>query len=473
MPTIEISQKTLERLVGRKVGIDDYQVVKGSLEMQEGDKIKLEIGDSNRPDLWSVEGVARVLRGYHGLSKGIPHMKMKKSGKKIIVNSNIKPVRPFIAGFIVKNVNVTEELLLDIIQLQEKICDNYGRKRQRVSIGVYDYNKIEFPVYYKAIDPDKMSFTPLEFEKAMTLSQILEEHPKGIQYGYVLKDHKLYPIFVDSKDDVLSFPPIINSNYIGKVEPGSNNLFMEVTGTDMKTVLIATNIFAYAMSDRGAEIESVSVAYPWKTRYGKVIETPYIFKEKVSFSKARISEMLGISLADGEVKKLLEKMQYNASVGKNVTVEVAPYRNDVMHYVDIIEDIAIAYGYGKFSSLGMCGYTPGKLSQFTEFMEKCRLVMIGLGFQEIASPLLTSKIALDNMRCHSSLVEIDNVMSESYSVVRPFVMPSLMSCLSKNMHNDYPQRIFELGECAQKNGEIKTTTRMAVCMADTGCWGDF
>ncbi len=468
MPTIEISQKTLERLAGRKVAPDDFAVVKGNIDFQEGDKIKLELGDTNRPDLWSVEGVARSLRGYYGASKGVPKIRMKKSGKNIIVDSSIRTVRPFIAGFIAKQVNVTEGLLLDIIQMQEKICENYGRKRQKISIGVYDYNKIEFPVHYKAIKPNAMSFAPLEFDRAMTLQEILKEHPKGVEYGYILQKHKLCPIFIDSKEDVLSFPPIINSNYIGNVEPGIGNLFVEATGTDIKTVLIAANIFAYAMSDRGAQIESVGVAYPWKTRYGKKMETPMLFHQKIIFDKNKIHETLGISLSDNEIKRHLERMQYDAAVGKSITVCVAPYRNDVMHHMDVIEDIAISYGYGKFTGIPIGGYTQGRGSEMSAFTERCRRIMIGIGLQEIASPILSSRRSLlENMRHHCQLIEIDNVMSESFSAVRPWILPSLMACLGKNLHNDYPQKIFELGECCEKNSEVKTATKMAATTAGT------
>ena len=321
MPTIEISQKTLEKLVGRKVNYADFEAVKGSVDSQEGDRIKLEIGDTNRPDLWSVEGVARVLRGYYGLQKGIPKMKLKPSTKKIIVNANIRKIRPFIAGVIAKKLKIDEDLLLDMIQLQEKVCENYGKKRHKISIGIYDYDKIEFPVHYKAIRPDGIKFTPLEFNKSMTLAEILEEHPKGLQYGYIVKAHKLYPIFIDSKEDVLSFPPIINSNYLGRVVPGMQNIFTEITGTDMKTVLIATNILAQALYDRGASLESVVVEYPWKTVHGGKFSTPLLFREKITFDKSKIESVLGLKLVNKDIKTLLEKMQYNVlSIKDSVTV---------------------------------------------------------------------------------------------------------------------------------------------------------
>jgi len=61
-------------------------------------------------------------------------------------------------------------LLKQIIQLQEKLCDNYGRRRQKIAIGVYTSKKIEFPVNYKAVDPESVDFVPLDFKESLNLN---------------------------------------------------------------------------------------------------------------------------------------------------------------------------------------------------------------------------------------------------------------------------------------------------------------
>ncbi|MBI2173200.1 MAG: phenylalanine--tRNA ligase subunit beta [Candidatus Aenigmarchaeota archaeon] len=461
MPTIEVSMKTLEKLSGKKVKEEDLEFVKGEMEELKGSNAKIEMGDTNRPDLWCVEGIARVLRGISGKSKGLPKLDFRTSGKEIIVDSKLHGIRPFISGFIAKNVDVDEELLLDIIQLQDKLSENYGKKRKKISIGIYRYDKIKFPVHYKAVNPEKVRFIPLKSEKPSTLKEILNEHPKGKEYGYIILNHKLYPILLDSAEEVLSFPPIINSNFIGKVETGLQTLFVEVTGDDQKAVLIAANIFAYSLRDRGAKIESVLSAYQWKTPLGKDIPCPYIFNQNLSFRKENIRNTIGIDLSGADVKNLLMKMQYDVSISKNtVNIVVPPYRNDVMHYMDVIEDIAIAYGYGNFKELDITSFTAGKLRHDTFLSDKIRRVMAGLGFQEIMSAILSSKAALcDKMDADFSALEIENVMSENYSCIRNWIIPNLMSCLTKNMHVEFPQKIFELGECVVRDRKSIDGTR--------------
>ena len=324
-----------------------------------------------------------------------------------------------------------------------------------------------------------MKFIPLEFDKPMTLKEILREHPKGMQYGYILKNHSLYPIFIDSKSDVLSFPPIINSNYIGKVETGVSDLFIEVTGTSMKHVMLAANIIAYALYDRSAVIESVSVEYPWKTerigstekRSFSLLQTPYLFDEKISFEKEKIRNILGIELTDKEIKYYLEKMQYSAKItGKNIIAEIPPYRNDIMHAVDVIEDIAIAYGYGNFKGVEIKSHTTGKLKEMTRFSLLLRRIMIGMKFQEVLSPILsnTENLSAKMNAGKENIIEIENVMSESYSAVRPWVLPSLMNFLSRNLHVEYPQRIFELGECAvREEDNVFNKTKLSACISNS------
>ncbi len=461
MPTIEINMKILEKLAGKKVTEGDLEVVKGELEIVQGDKAKIEIGDTNRPDLWCVEGVARVLKGYYGKSKGLPKLNAKNSGKKIIVDAKLAKIRPFIAGFIAKDIKIDEELLLDMIQLQDKLAENYGKKRKKISIGIYNYDRIKFPVNYKAVDPEKLSFAPLDFEKTVNLSEILKEHPKGIEYGYILHDHKLYPVFVDANDDVLSFPPIINSNYIGKVEPGSQNLFIEVTGTDHKAVLIAANIFAYSLQDRGAKIESVISEYPWKTNFGKSVQAPYDFLQKITFDKGQVKNALGLSLKDTELIAILQKMQYDTTISKDkITVSIPPYRNDIMHSTDVIEDIGMCYGYENLGELPIGSFTVGKLREESLFSERSKRIMVGLGFQEIMSAILSNKQNLCNkMLLDEDPIEIDNIMSENYSTVRNFLLPSILQCFVKNMHTEYPQKIFEFGEVVIRDESSLDNTR--------------
>lgn len=462
MPTITFSFKDLQKLVGKKISIEELskfiEYGKGELKSyDEEDEVTVDFDDTNLPYLWSVEGIARLIKGIVGKEKGIPELKIEKGNYKLIVDRSVNKIRPYIASFVAKGYKVDDYLLKQVIQLQEKLCENYGQKRQKIAIGIYSYKKITFPVIYKATDPENIKFIPLDFRKEMTQEEILEEHPKGREYAWILKDFSKYPLLIDSKKEVLSFPPIINSSLTGKVEIGEDALFFECTGTDLNSVHLAANVFAQAFYERGFKIYSVDVKYPNKT-----IKTPFMFNETVKIKKEQIKDLLGLDLKDDEVKKLVEKARYDF---KGYKVEVPCYRKDILHPVDIIEDIAIMHGYDNMGKEKLKSYTVGETKEIIHFIDTIREILVGLGYQEIMSPILTNKELLyEKMNIDDfGTVEIDNYMSENYSVLRTWLLPILMDVLSKNKHTDYPQKIFEQGLITVRNKEeIKDYERVAV-----------
>lgn len=467
MPTITFSYKDLCSLVGKKIKIEELTKLlecgKGELEGYDEatDEITVTFGDTNLPYLWSVEGVARLIKGLIGKQLGIPKLEVfKKPGHQIIVDPNIKKIRPYIAAFVAKGHRVDDYLIKQIIDLQEKFCEHYGRRRQKVAIGVYNHKKITFPIVYRATDPESIRFVPLDFRKEMTQKEILEEHPTGKEYAWILEEFKKYPILIDNKDKVLSFPPIINSEFSGKVEMGDQELFFEATGTDLDSVLLAANVFAQAFYDRGFEIFSVDVQYP-----DEKITTPFLFNEVVRITNSQIRGLIGLDLKETEIKKLLGRMQYGFKNGK---VQIPDYRRDIMHPVDIIEDIAIAYGYDRIEMEHMRSYTVGDTFPINGFIDKVREITIGFGYQEVLSAILSNKEVLyDKMNIGDfGTIEIKEFMSERYSVVRTWILPILMEVLAVNKHAEYPQRIFEEGLVTVRKGEgIADYHRLALVSA--------
>jgi len=467
MPTINFSLKDLQNLVGKKISVEEVSKLveygKGSLENynKEEDEVTVDFGDTNLPYLWSVEGVARLIKGVLGLQKGIPKIEIKKGDYKVIVDKSVSSVRPYVTAFVAKGHKVDDYLIKQMVQLQEKLCESYGRRRLKIAIGVYSYDKIKFPVHYKATDPESIKFIPLEFKKEMTQQEILEEHPKGKEYAWILKGCKKYPVLVDSVGEVLSFPPIINSNFTGKVTEGEEHLFIEATGIELEPLLLAMNIMAYAFYERGFEIHSVDIKYP-----NERITTPFLFKDKIKITKEHIEKLLGFDLKNTEIKGLLEKAQYDIN---NLTIKIPPYRKDILHPADIIEDIGIMYGYDKIKEMPLTSYTIGETADIVLFRDKVRELLIGLGFQEVLSPILTNKTILyDKMNIKDfGSVEINNFMSETYSCLRTWILPVLIEFLSKNEHIEYPQKAFEQGlVTVEKGNEVIDYERVAVISAN-------
>jgi phenylalanyl-tRNA synthetase beta chain len=363
-------------------------------------------------------------------------------------------VRPFVGACIARGYRITEEGLAQLIQTQEKLADVFGHKRKTISIGLYQLPKIHFPVTYELVKPDEAQFTPLGMETVMTLSEILMVHPKGLEHGHILADQSRLPILRDAKKQPLSFPPIINSREIGEVRVGDDELFVEVTGTDLAMVVLTVNIFAANLADRGAAIEPIEVQYPKNTPLGKRVVTPRDLGKPRTIQVKTIEQALGQELGVKTVKQALESYGYGASAGKGtVQATLPPYRHDVMHAMDIVEDVAMSRGYGEFSPLMPAQFTVGGLSRPEQISDRARALMVGLGFQEIISNILGSPVHYrDAMRLDDTawgkMVEVGNIMSLSFSCLRQWMLPSLLRVEAASSRAFYPHRLFEAGDVA-------------------------
>ena len=463
MPTITFSLKDLQHLVEKKLTIEEIQELahygKGDFESydRETDEVKIDFGDTNLPYLWSVEGFARLIKGILGMQKGISEIKVNKGPYQVIVDKSIIKYRPYIACFAAKGKKVDDYLIKQIVQLQEKFCETYGRRRQKVSIGLYSYKRLAFPVHYKAVEPLAIEFVPLEFKAKMNLKEILAEHPKGKEYAWILEGFEKYPLLMDNKNEVMSFVPIINSNFTGKIEIGDEDLFFEATGTDEEAVNLAAVIFAYALFERGFEIYSVEVKYP-----NKKITSPNLEIETITIKNEQIKHLFGLELKENEIKLLLEKANFEL---ENYKVKVPPYRKDILHPYDVIEDIGMMYGFDKIKELPLTTFTHGSTFKLNEFIDTVREIVVGLGYQEVMSPILTNKDFLyKKMNIDDfGTIEIEDYMSETYSVVRSWTLPNLMEVFSKNKHVEFPQKIFEEGLVnIRKGDEIIEYNRIAI-----------
>ena len=462
MPTISINLKDFTELLGRgAVTAEQVEawlpLVKGELKDHDSatHELRIELQDSNRPDLWSCEGIARQIRTkLAGKAPSYPCFKPKKPTNRLVVSPGLEQIRPYVAACTAVGYRVTAEGLAQLIQMQEKLADIFGRKRRTVSIGLYRLPHIVFPVAYTLAKPQDAKFTPLGFDEPMSLGEILSVHPKGVEYGPIIAGHERVPLLRDNEGQILSLPPVINSREIGEVRVGDEALFVEVTGTDLPMVVLTLNILAANLADRGATIEPIEIAYPYATPMGKTVRTPLDFSEARPISVKTIEAALGQSFGAAPIARALTAYGYRVGSARGaVTVKLPPYRNDVMHAVDVVEDVAISKGYGEFAPIMPSQFTVGGLSRVEQVSDRIRDIMVGLGFQEIISNILTSRQELcERMRLGttpwSQLVEVDNAMSQSFSCLRQWITPSLLRVESASTRVFYPHRLSEVGEIA-------------------------
>ncbi|MGI6589075.1 MAG: phenylalanine--tRNA ligase subunit beta [Candidatus Iainarchaeum sp.] len=478
MPNLEVSKKDLERLVGcsysKEKLEDDLEYIKGEVDALEGDSLRIDCKETNRPDLWSVEGIAREIKARKGIEKGLVNYKVKKSNVDVFIHQNLLKVRPLIVCAIVKNVKVSEELLVQLIQLQEKVGESYGRRRKELGIGLYDLDIMKPPIYYKGFKDEEIEFIPLEWKVPLRPSEILAQHDKGKTYAHLLKGASVYPIVIDANKTVASMPPIINSQITGKVTEKTKNLFIEVTGFKWETVCTALEVMCMSLADRGGEIYSCNLHFPSDSKPypKKLISTPMFKTEKMVFDKSLIKEMTGLVLKDNEIIDLLSRARFNSKISSNkIIVEYSSYRTDIMHPVDIIEDLLISYGFNNIQPEEIEMSVVGSELKEAKVIDFVREGCVGVGLQEVMTFNLTSReIQSTKMNLvEEELVELENPVSINHAVLRRRLTPQLLDFFSKNKDKEFPQKIFELGTCLEikegvENGVSQTTN---LCIALT------
>ena len=479
MPTISIFQQDFSQLVGQPVSMSDLEqwmpLVKGEVKdvSSETGEVRVELQDTNRPDLWCVEGIARQIRSVlTGNLTPYTFFSTRGRAKRCIqVMSGMENVRPYVAACASLGPPVTSQSLEQCIQTQEKLADAFGRKRETVSIGLYRLSSIEFPVTYGLVKPNEVRFTPLGFDEKMTPHEILTVHPKGLEYGSILASCEQLPLLWDTNGQVLSFPPIINSRELGEVQIGDTELLVEVTGTDLAMVILALNIFASNLADRGANIEPIDMVYPYETGMGKTVKTPYDMGNGQRVSLHAIEQALGMPLGAEVIKKALSAYGYQVKTTRqSVSVKLPAFRNDLMHVMDVAEDVAITRGYDSFSPIMPQTFTVGALSQQEQTSDRLRDLLVGFGFQEMFSNILASRQELvEHMRLsdtdYQSLVEVDNVMSLTYACLRPSLLPCLLRVEALSPRVFYPHLLFEVGEVARVDKKTDIGSRTVLSLA--------
>ncbi|MCR5435774.1 MAG: phenylalanine--tRNA ligase subunit beta [Treponema sp.] len=478
MPKIEVNEKLFFNAIGKKYSYSELEDVfpcaKAELDekpdMTQSDDervIKIELNDTNRPDLWSLNGVARQIKLHEG-GKTVDYMKIMSNkgnndyGDRVVtVDPELKDIRPYMVAFMIAGKPIDDAMLKDIIQTQEKLAWNFGRKRKSISMGIYRIDQIKFPVSYHAVDPDKTSFVPLQCDSPMTCRQILTDHPKGKDFGWILADMKKFPLLSDAKNEVLSMAPIINSATLGAVQVGDKDLMVELTGDNIENLILSANIVACDFADQGYEIKPILVKHPYDTGLGKDIIAPFYFQPTTKTTLKAVNKLLGSDFDMDKVVDALTRMGSTVQVnGEEITLSPAPYRNDFLHEVDIIEDVMIGCNISAFEPRTPQDFTVGRLMPLTEFSRKAKTLMVGLGYQEMIFNYVGSKKDyIDNMLIDGSkVIEIANPMSENYQFIRPEILSSLCRAESGSANAMYPHKIFEIGKVAYLKDDENTGT---------------
>ena len=438
MPTITLNRKVLEAAIGKKLAEDQLKerisMLGTDLESVTKDEIIVEIFP-NRPDLLSDSGFARTFKSFLGAETGLKEYKITKSKHKLIIDPSVKDVRPWSACAIVTGLKLDDEKIRELIQIQEKLHITFGRNRKKVAIGIYPLESIQMPITFKALAPQQIKFHALEGKGVQSAAEILETHPAGKAYGHLLEGKARYPVFVDAKGSILSMPPVINSHDTGKVTEKTKEVFIECSGFDYSAQAKCLNMIVTALADMGGSIHAMEIE-----AYGKKLVSPDLRPEEMPITIAYVNKILGLALKESDLKPLLERMGYGYEKGK---AKIPAYRADILHPIDLVEDIAIAYGFENFTEELPAVATIGKEQGISILKRKISEILAGLGFLECATLHLTSKETQnEKMLAKEHLIPLLNAVNQEYNVLPAWAVPALMDIFHRNRQHEYPQHLF-------------------------------
>ena len=478
VPVVNIKFERLKRLIsGIKMNkvLDTLPYIGVDIEDVGKDMIRVEY-NPNRPDLSSDYGVVRALRGLLNIETSLPKFTLAgKSGLAVSVeDAALRKIRPYLIALVAKNGTLDDETLKQLIGMQEDLHNGVGRRRRKASIGIHNLDVIWFPVTYKTVSGD-YSFTPLNESSEFTIKQILKDLEIGKQYGHILSAFERYPLIVDSAGTVLSFPPIINSQAT-KVNEGCRNLFVEVTATDQETAEDLLAIIAMTLYDAGFEIRTVSVVHSGSRN--KKIETPQMKPKVISADVDYINSILGLTLDTKQIITCLKKSRLDAKAlnRKKIACTIPRYRIDIYDPIDISEEVAIGYGIYNLEPQFPTSPTAGNKDSLSVYFDKIREAMIGLGMIESLNFMLTSKEvqygSFGIIPTKEDVLSVDTSKSTEHEILRDSLVPVLLQSLSYNIHEQYPQRLFEIGKTFIKSTptmiEERWSVGAAIAHADAG-----
>ena len=458
MPVIELSYSRLQKLIGKvtKKQISDSLPFLGlDIESENKDLVRIEYSP-NRPDYSTDFGIALGLQGLLGIKTGAIKLNVKKSNKyKISVKSEVSKIRPFITGVVAKNGKIDDKTIKQFMTMQEDLHFGIGRKRKKSSIGIHDLDKISFPLVYTTTGRNH-KFIPLSSEKDLSISEILEKTDVGKDYGKILGNSTKVPLILDANQQTVSFPPLINAA-ITTVTTKTKNLFVEVTGINKEDSEDMLSVVATILQKAGFTLETVQIS-------GAKNSSPKFEQKKIKINPTLINQILGLNITTSKIISSLKKSRLDASIkGKEIVCSIPAYRFDIFGPMDLVEESALGYGIQNLTPTMAPPQTLGQINSVSSQIKLLSQTMVGLGYLESLNSSLTSKRVLYDMtnRDTSKIVSVLDSKSQEHTILRDTILPGLLENLSRNIHESYPQKMFETGTVFTLDNPISEKTNLS------------
>jgi phenylalanyl-tRNA synthetase beta chain len=494
MPTLKFNHNILEYLHeinGVKYDSKDWEKRMPSIgcvvEENDEEGIEIEIFP-DRTDLLSHETISRAARAFLNSLNDSPNLEIKQGEITLEVDKSLQNLRPVILGAVVRGVDngtnyrEKDDFIQSLMDHQEKLHLTLGRKRKFASIGVHDLSQLSPP--FKVISVDKKyKFTPLAEEKEMSIEDILKSHPKGKEYAHLMSELKEYPVIIDAEDRVLSFPPIINGDHT-TVNEQTRDFFIDVTGWDERSCEACLLLICLSLAERGGVIESIQI----KNWDQELLNVPRGDSKSHRVPDRLIRNILGIELSKTEIADSIKRMGGELIETRTVTngpdkiekwadcivgekehvISMPRWRNDIMHPVDIVEDIAIGYGYDNLPEQLSAVHLDAIPLPSSNLKRRISSSLCALGLQETQSLTLSNKRdQFERVRWieENKSTIISNPITKEHTMLRQYILPSLLNLLAANRHHELPQRVHELGDVVR---DSENKTRLSWACAEVG-----
>src|SRR5579885_442495 len=464
MPVVTLYFDRIQKILGKKISKEKITstlpFIGLDIEEEASDHINVEYSP-NRPDYSTDYGIITGLQGLLGIKLGMQQLHIKVGKDMIKADSSVSKIRPYVTAIEAKNGTLDDESIRQIITMQEDLHNGIGRRRKKASIGIHDLDKIKFPLYYKSIGTDHR-FIPLDSDVEMTVTEILEKTETGIKYGNILHGQKV-PVIMDSTGKTISLPPITNAKFT-EIKSTTKNILVEVTATDKNSAEDILAVIANTLQTAGFQIYSVRIS-------GANNSTLKLKPRDLLLGSEIVNQTLGLELSNSVIIKSLRKSRLDAKMkGRKIVCTIPRYRTDIFGSMDLVEEVALGYGIQNLTPTIPESVSVGERHNVTKKLEAIRLLMNGLGYTEVMNFELISKEILYEKtgRDYSKMISVLDSKSQEHAILRDILLSGLMDVLSRNIHESYPQRIFEIGTVYEKDLPLKEEIHLSCVSAHNG-----
>ncbi|KAH6626522.1 hypothetical protein B0J18DRAFT_380824 [Chaetomium sp. MPI-SDFR-AT-0129] len=485
MPTINVDKYALFEELGEQFTEESFQKLCFDFGIElDGDtendpsrpkdqvpELAIEI-PANRYDMLCFEGIALHLNIFRGKQPtpnwrlaDIPEDKLQT----LTISDSTAQVRPYAAAAILRNIKFTQASYDSFISLQDKLHQNLARQRTLVAIGTHDLDTMNGPFTFEGLPPKDINFVPLNQTKEINGTELMEFYEADRHLGkylHIIRDKPVYPVILDADRNVCSLPPIINSERT-KISLGTQNVFIEMTATDQTKLDIVCNIMVTMFSKYCAEpfvIEPVKII----SEHNNVSRlTPSLTTRTMEVEVDYLNQLCGLTESVESIGKLLTKMAYTTEPStdpKKVKVFVPPTRADVLHPCDVMEDVAIGYGFNDLPrSSPNRSVTVGKPLMINKLSDIVRHESAMAGWAEVMPLILCSHEEnfewLNRKDDGKTAVRLANPKTVEYQIARTSLLPGLLKTLSENKALRLPLQIFESSDVVFKDDSVERRAR--------------